>query len=87
MRRKAYSIGMVVIVGIALWVLVDAKASFMDLLLHPLRSLWGSQEQVRIGIIEVSENLEPASRQLLKPLGTVTLIQTFAVSSSSPTVH
>lgn len=85
--RKMAGIGILALVGlVASWSLWGTSVSFLDLITHPLRSLWGSQQQLNSGLLEVSESLDPvraASRRLLKPFGMVRVIRTFPTNKPS----
>jgi hypothetical protein len=76
---KRWLIGVGIILA-GVWVIFslrNAPVLLIDLLKEPLYSLWGTHRQLKIGVLEVSENLdtlEEATRRLLRPFGRVRLI-------------
>ena len=70
--------GMLVGIGLAalagLW---QSPVSVVEIFFQPFHLLRGSQRQLNVGLIEISEHIEPASRRLLKPFGQLHLIRSF----------
>ncbi|OGR90967.1 MAG: hypothetical protein A2992_04210 [Elusimicrobia bacterium RIFCSPLOWO2_01_FULL_59_12] len=79
--QKKILIGLWVGIGLAaLFSLLGAPVSLLDILKEPLQSLMGTQQKLQSGALEVSVHIDPlqqATRRLFKPFGRVRLTRRF----------